>query len=122
MITKKNRKQVAAKRHYRIRRNIHGTAEAPRLAVHKSNKHIYAQIIDDDAKKTLAYANTLEKDIRDKLASGANVDAAKEIGKLVASRAKENGIEVVIFDRGGHLYHGRRAALADAAREGGLIF
>lgn len=122
MITKRDRKQLSAKRHYRIRRKLHGTADRPRLAVHKTNKHIYAQLIDDDSKRTLASASTLEKTMRDQIANGGNVDAAKQVGKLLAERAREKGVEVVIFDRGGFLYHGRIAALADAAREGGLLF
>jgi large subunit ribosomal protein L18 len=122
MITKRDRKSLSAKRHYRIRRKIYGTADRPRLAVHKSNKHIYAQLIDDDAKITLVSASTLEKSMRDEIANGGNVDAAKQVGKLLAERAREKGIEVVVFDRGGFLYHGRIAALADAAREGGLLF
>jgi len=122
MITKKNRKQDTAKRHYRLRRKLHGTKERPRLAVYKSGRHIYAQVIDDDAKVTLAAASTLDKSVRESIQSGANVKAAEEVGKLVAIKAKEAGVESVIFDRGGNLYHGRIAALADAAREGGLLF
>lgn len=122
MITKKNRKQANAHRHYKIRKNIHGTSERPRLAVHKSNKHIYAQLIDDVKKVTLVAASTVEKSFTESDKSGANVDAAKEIGKLIGDRAKEKGIDVVVFDRGGFLYHGRIAALADGAREAGLVF
>ncbi len=96
--------------------------DRPRLSVFRSGKHIYAQVIDDISRKTLASASTLETDLKSKLKSGANVDAAKEVGKLVAERAKAAGVETVIFDRGGYLYHGRVKALADAAREGGLAF
>ena len=92
----------------------------PRLSVHRSGKHIYAQIIDDAAGKTVAAASTLEKDVRD--ASGANINAAQTVGKRVAERAKAAGVTTVVFDRGGFLFHGRVKALADAAREGGLEF
>ena len=92
----------------------------PRLSVHRSGKHIYAQIIDDAAGKTVAAASTLEKDVRD--ASGANINAAQTVGKAVAERAKAAGVTQVVFDRGGFLFHGRVKALADAAREGGLEF
>ncbi|MEW5819031.1 MAG: 50S ribosomal protein L18 [Cyanobacteriota bacterium] len=122
MIIKKDRKQVTRKRHLRVRRKIQGTAERPRLAIYRSSKHIYAQLIDDDSSKTIVSASTIEKPLKESLDTGANKDAAIEVGKLIASRAKEKGIEFVVFDRGGFLYHGRVAALADAAREGGLIF
>ncbi len=122
MITKKNRKKSLARRHLRVRKKIFGTAERPRLAIHRSSKHIYAQVIDDEAGKTIASASTLEKSLRESLDSGANKSAAAEVGKLVAARAKEKGVEVVVFDRGGFLYHGRVSSLADAARESGLKF
>ena len=93
-----------------------------RLTVYRSSKHIYAQVIDDDRGITLASASSIEKTNRESLKSGANLDAAKTVGKLIAERAKEKGITDVVFDRGGYLYHGRVKALADAAREGGLIF
>jgi large subunit ribosomal protein L18 len=93
-----------------------------RLSVHRSGKHIYAQVIDDVKGATLASASTLEKDLRGSLKTGANVDAAKAVGKLLAARAVEKGVQDVVFDRGGYLYHGRIKALADAAREGGLKF
>ena len=103
----------------RIRRKLAGTPERPRLAVFRSQAHIYAQVIDDDAGKTLCAASTLDKDLKkEKAAKGANVAAAK----LIATRAKEKGIEAVVFDRGGFQYHGRIKALADAAREAGLKF
>jgi len=122
MIKQKNRKEIVAKRHKRIRVKLSGTAERPRLSVHRTNKHIYAQLIDDTTGLTLASGGTIEKDLREKFEHGGNVDSAKEIGKLIAERAKKAGIEEVVFDRGGFLYHGRIAALADAAREGGLLF
>ena len=109
------------RRHRRVRKKIHGTAERPRLAVYRSNKHVVAQVIDDDAGRTLAAASTAEADVRSD-GSGSTVDAAARIGKLVAERAKAAGIEQVVFDRGGFIYHGRIAALADAAREAGLEF
>jgi large subunit ribosomal protein L18 len=94
----------------------------PRLSVHRSEQHIYAQVIDDVAGRTLAAASSLDKDLRDKLKTGANVEAAKEVGKLLASRAVAAGVKTVVFDRGGYMFHGRVKALADAAREGGLSF
>ena len=111
----------AADRATRVRKKIHGTAERPRLAVYRSNKHVVAQVIDDDAGRTVASASTAEADVRG-AGSGATVDAAARIGKLVAERAKAAGIEQVVFDRGGFIYHGRIAAIADAAREAGLEF
>jgi large subunit ribosomal protein L18 len=104
--------------HQRIRRRVAGTAERPRLAVFRSLKHIYAQVIDDGAGHTLAAASSDEKGA----GNGGNVAGAKAIGKLVAERAKEKGVNAVVFDRGGYLYHGRVKALADAAREAGLQF
>ena len=106
----------------RIRRKLAGTPERPRLAVFRSQAHIYAQVIDDDAGKTLCSASTLDKDLKEKAGKGANVAAAKAVGALIANRAKEKGIEAVVFDRGGFQYHGRIKALADAAREAGLKF
>ena len=114
-----NRKEVRRKVHRRIRKKIAGTAERPRLAVSFSNQHIYAQVIDDDAGKTLAAASTKDKDI-DK--ASANQSNAAKIGELIAARAKSKKIESVVFDRGGFIYHGKVKALADAAREGGLKF
>ncbi len=96
--------------------------ERKRLSVYRSSKHIYAQVIDDDQGVTLASASSIEKTARDGLKTGASVDAAKAVGKLIAERAKEKGIKDVVFDRGGYLYHGRVKALAEAAREGGLNF
>lgn len=105
----------------RIRRKVKGSAERPRLAIFRSEKHIYAQVIDDVAGTTLASASSLEKELRGKFA-GANAAAAKAVGELVAERAKARGIEKVVFDRGGYVYHGNIKALADSAREKGLQF
>ena len=115
-----SRSAARAKRHERIRIRLAGTQQRPRLAVFRSLSHIYAQVIDDLKGSTVAAASSLEKDMRSK--TGANVDAAKAVGKLVAQRAIEKGVKSVVFDRGGYLYHGRIKALADAAREGGLQF
>jgi large subunit ribosomal protein L18 len=104
--------------HRRIRRKVKGSSERPRLAVYRSVKHIYAQVVDDQLGKTIVSASTTEKDLRG--ASGGNLDAARRIGKIIAERALEKGIESVVFDRGGYLYHGRIKALTDAAREAGL--
>lgn len=116
------RKELVQRRHRRLRRHLSGTAERPRLAVFRSHQHIYAQLIDDVAQHTLAAASSLEPALRDQLANGGNCQAAAAVGKLIAERAKEKGIETVVFDRGGNLYHGRVKTLADAAREGGLLF
>ena len=112
--------ELRRRRHSRVRRKVHGSAERPRLAVFRSNKHITAQLIDDDAGRTVAAASTTEADLRG--ASGGNIDAAAKVGGLVASRARAAGITTVVFDRGGFAYHGRVAALADAARAEGLEF
>lgn len=117
-----NRKDLVKRRHQRIRKKVSGTAERPRLAVFRSNLHIYAQIIDDDAQNTLVAASTLDKELKTKLESSSNKDAASEVGKLVAERALSKGINQVVFDRGGNLYHGRVKALAESARENGLTF
>ena len=122
MIKQKNRKAITEKRHKRIRVNLSGTSEKPRLAVYRSTKHIYAQIIDDTKGVTLASAGSVEQVVKEKMPHGGNIEASKEIGKLLAERAKKAGITKVVFDRGGNLYHGRVAALADAAREAGLEF
>ena len=117
--TSSERRRNRQRRHYRVRKSVSGTAQRPRLAVHRSSKHITAQVIDDVARVTLASASTIEKSWD---GTGGTVDAAKKIGELVASRAKDAGIETVVFDRGGNLYHGRVAALAESAREAGLEF
>ena len=118
----KYKKEAREKRHGSLRKRVAGTAERPRLAVFRSAKHIYAQVIDDLKGETLASASSLEKPMREAGNTGANIDAAKAVGKLIAERAKEKGIKNAVFDRGGYLYHGRVKALADAAREGGLNF
>lgn len=120
MITKPERNAVRKKRHMRVRKNLHGTAECPRLNVYRSNKHIYAQLIDDNNGQTLTSASTKDKDLT--LDATGNQQAAEKIGELVAKRAQEKGCKSVVFDRGGYLYHGRVKALADAAREAGLEF
>jgi large subunit ribosomal protein L18 len=117
---KASRKELTRRRHARIRKRVLGTPERPRLAVFRSNQHIYAQVIDDTAHHTLVAASTLESDALPKSESGSTQSAAAAVGKLVAERALEAGITQVVFDRGGKLYHGRIAALADAAREAGL--
>ncbi len=119
---KLSRKESTRRRHTRVRRRVEGTSERPRLAVFRSNQHIYAQLIDDIQQHTLAAASTLEPELRSKLTSGATCEASVEVGKLVAQRAIAQGIQQVVFDRGGNLYHGRVKALADAAREAGLDF
>jgi large subunit ribosomal protein L18 len=118
----RTRQDIRLRLHTRIRKKLRGSPERPRLAVFRSGTHIYAQVIDDDAGKTLCAASSLDKDLRAKLKSGGNVAAAKEVGGLIASRAKEKGVAAVVFDRGGFQYHGRIKALADAAREAGLKF
>jgi len=115
-----DRDAVRRRIHDRIRKRVKGTAQRPRLAVFRSLKHIYAQIIDDRSGRTLAAASSAEK--TGNVADGGNVAGAKEVGRLVAERAKEAGVNMVVFDRGGFLYHGRIKALADAAREAGLEF
>jgi large subunit ribosomal protein L18 len=122
MIRKPSRDAGRRKRHERLRNKIAGTAERPRLAVFRSNDHIYAQVIDDDAQHTLCAASTVEKEIKSRLENTANVDAAKLVGEMLAKKALARGIQNVIFDRGGYLYHGKVKALADAAREAGLQF
>ncbi len=120
MFKRINRKAIRAKKHYRIRRHINGSADCPRLAVYRSNKHIYAQLIDDVAGTTLASASTNEAALKGE--NGSNKDAAKKVGLKLAENAKAKGISKVVFDRGGLIYHGRVAALAEGAREGGLDF
>ena len=117
-----NRKAARARVHLRLRKKVIGTAERPRLAIHFSGKHVYAQVIDDDASKTLAAASTAEKSLGRKDKAAANCASAGVIGKTIAERARAKKIENVVFDRGGFVYHGKVKALADAAREGGLKF
>ena len=114
--------EVRLRIHERIRKRLGGSPARPRLAVFRSNKHIYAQIIDDSKGATLIAASTLDADAKADAKHGGNIAAAKTVGKLVAQRAKAKGIEAVLFDRGGYLYHGRVRALAEAAREAGLKF
>ena len=119
-VSAKQKQEARQKRHRRVRKLVRGTAERPRLAVHRSNRHIVAQVIDDASGRTLAAASTVEADLR----SGAtgNKEAAAKVGRLVAERATAAGVTRVVFDRGGFLYHGRVAAVADAARDAGLEF
>ena len=122
MVSKKSKAELRAKKHMRIRNRVNGTAERPRLAVFRSNNHMYAQIIDDTVGNTLVAASTLEKDVKAELQKTNNVDAAAYLGTVIAKRAIEKGISEVVFDRGGFIYQGKIAALADAAREAGLEF
>lgn len=122
MINKPSRAAARQKRHYRIRNHVKGTAQRPRLAVFRSNKHMYAQIIDDVAQTTLVAASTMESDIASKVEHTSTVAAAAVVGEVIAKRAVEKGITEVVFDRGGFIYHGKVQALADAAREAGLTF
>ena len=120
MIKKKSRNEMRVVRHKRIRSKVFGTSEIPRLCVFRSNKAIYAQIIDDETRTTLVQASSIDKEL--KLKNGSNIEAATKVGEELAKRAKKAKITKVVFDRGGYLYHGRVAALAEAARENGLEF
>ena len=122
MVNKKSRALVREKKHRRMRNHLSGTAERPRLAVFRSNNHMYAQIIDDTVGNTLVAASTLDIDVKAELEKTNNVDAAAYLGTVVAKKALDKGIETVIFDRGGFIYAGKVQALADAAREAGLKF
>lgn len=122
MVSKQSRKDVRVKKHMRIRNRFSGTAERPRLAVFRSNNHMYAQIIDDTVGNTLVSASTVEKVISSELEKTNNVEAAAYLGTVIAKRAQEKGIKTVVFDRGGFIYQGKVAALAEAAREAGLEF
>lgn len=122
MIKTANRKEKVQKRHKSIRVKLAGTTEAPRLAVYRSTKHIYAQLIDDVKGVTIVSASSVDKDLKEKLGHGGNIEAAKAIGEAIAKKALKAGVKDVVFDRGGFLYHGRIQALADAAREAGLNF
>jgi large subunit ribosomal protein L18 len=114
--------ELRQKRHARVRRKVAGTSVRPRLAVFRSVNHIYAQVIDDSQGKTLAAASTMDPELRKSLKSGGNIDAAKVVGKLIGERAIAQGVAMVVFDRGGFMYHGRVQSLAEAAREAGLQF
>ena len=122
MVNKESRSEVRIKKHMRVRNHLAGTADTPRLAVFRSNNHMYAQIIDDSVGNTIVAASTVEKSIKEALEQTDNVDAAAYVGKVVAERALEKGIKTVVFDRGGFIYQGKVQALADAAREAGLEF
>ena len=122
MISKESRTEVRQKKHRRIRNRFSGTAERPRLAVFRSNNHMYAQIIDDTVGNTLVSASTLQKDVKAELTKTNNVEAAAHLGTVIAKKALEKGITTVVFDRGGFIYQGKIKALADAAREAGLEF
>ena len=122
MVSKKSRSEVRVNKHRKLRNRLSGTAECPRLAVFRSNNHMYAQIIDDTVGNTLVSASTLQKDVKANLEKTNNVEAAAYLGKVIAERALEKGVKDVVFDRGGFVYHGKIKALADAAREAGLNF
>jgi large subunit ribosomal protein L18 len=122
MINKQSKNIVRLRKHKRIRAKISGTTQRPRLCVFRSLSNIYAQIIDDENQNTLVSASTLDSEIKGNVAFGGNKDAAAQVGKLIAQRAIEKGIETVVFDRGGYIYHGRVLSLAEAAREAGLKF
>ena len=122
MVRKESRQEIRVKKHMKIRNRFSGTAQRPRLAVFRSNNHMYAQIIDDTVGNTLVAASTVEKEVKAELEKTNNVDAAAYLGTVIAKRAIEKGISEVVFDRGGFIYQGKIAALADAAREAGLEF
>ena len=122
MVKKESRSEIRVKKHKRIRNNLAGTAARPRLAVFRSNNHMYAQIIDDTVGSTLVAASTLDKDIKGALEKTNNVDAAAQVSTAIAKKALDKGITTVVFDRGGFIYQGKIKALADAAREAGLTF
>ena len=122
MVSKKSRSEVRVNKHRKLRNRLSGTAECPRLAVFRSNNHMYAQIIDDTVGNTLVSASTLQKDVKANLEKTNNVDAAAYLGKVIAEKALEKGIKDVVFDRGGFIYQGKIQAFADAAREAGLNF
>ena len=119
---RETRNEARRRRHQRVRQKIAGTTSIPRLCVFRSLKHIYAQIIDDDAGETLASASTLDADVRSEVVGQSKTDQAKVVGRRIAEKALSKGVEKVVFDRGGYVYHGRVQALADASRKGGLVF
>ncbi len=120
MIAAKEKARKA--RHFRVRKKVSGTTEKPRLNIFRSVKHIYAQVIDDKSGRTIAAASSIDKELKGKISSGANIKAAETVGTLIAERASGKGIKKIVFDRGGYLFHGRVKALAEAARKGGLEF
>ena len=122
MVSKKSRSEIRENKHRKLRNRFSGTAERPRLAVFRSNNHMYAQIIDDTVGNTLVSASTLQKEVKAELEKTNNVEAAAYLGTVIAKKALEKGITTVVFDRGGFIYHGKIKALADAAREAGLNF
>ena len=122
MVSKESRQEVRAKKHMKIRNRFSGTAERPRLAVFRSNNHMYAQVIDDTVGNTLVSASTLDKDVKAELTKTNDVEAAAYLGKVIAKKALDKGITTVVFDRGGFIYQGKIQALADAARKAGLEF
>jgi ribosomal protein L18, bacterial type len=122
MLNKPVRSEARVRRHIRARKKIYGTCERPRLDVFRSEKHIYAQVIDDDLGKTLVAASSLDKELKEKIQAGSNKEAAKAVGELIAQKAINAGIKTVVFDRGGYIYHGRVKELAEAARQAGLEF
>lgn len=122
MISKPCRNETRKRKHLRVRRKINGTAERPRLCVFRSLSNVYAQVIDDTKGVTLVSASTLDQDVKDQISTAGNIAGSTAVGKVVAERAIAKGIETVVFDRGGYIYHGRVAALAEAAREAGLKF
>lgn len=121
MINKESRDSQRQRRHLRVRKRVQGTGERPRLSVFRSLRHVYAQLIDDESGRTLVSASSSEKDVRTELEPLPLKDVARRVGQMIGGRAKEKGIEAVVFDRGGYKYHGRVAALADGAREAGLL-
>ncbi|OMH40259.1 50S ribosomal protein L18 [Desulfurobacterium indicum] len=121
-MAKMTRKERIAKKHRRVRKKVFGTPERPRLAVYKSLKHMYAQIIDDTKGHTLVAASTVDKEVKEKIKGLSKTEAARVVGQVIAERAKAKGITAVVFDRGGFIYHGRIKAIAEGAREGGLEF
>ena len=122
MIKKQSRSEVRAKKHLKVRKRISGTPERPRMAVFRSNNHMYVQVIDDVAGHTLVSASTLQGEVKEGLEKTNNIDAAAKLGSVIAKRAIDKGIKTVVFDRGGYIYHGKGKALAEAAREAGLEF
>jgi large subunit ribosomal protein L18 len=117
-----NKEELRQRRHGRVRKKVVGTPERPRLNVYRSLNNIYAQVVDDTTHATLVSASTIDKELKSQVKSGGNISSAKMVGELIAKRAKEKGVEKVVFDRGGYQYHGRVKSLADAAREAGLEF